>query len=145
MSVCPSIRPSVRLLPAFLEIGSLFFADFWHKDVKWLCQKCDGAQFLKIKFFGENLGQKLSKSRVFWTLCKIASLVFPDFWHRDRVQGTLKCGQKIISQKKFFVVNYRFSYFGEIPFYHLPAPLIIVAKNIFFSNFDDNLFFFQSL
>ena len=27
-----------------------------------------------------NLGQKLPKNRVFWTLCQIGSLVFSDFW-----------------------------------------------------------------
>ena len=30
-----------------------------------------------------NLGQKLPKNRVFWTLCKIASLVFSDCLHKD--------------------------------------------------------------
>ena len=34
-----SVRSSVRLLPAFLEIGSLFFSDFWHNDAKWQCPK----------------------------------------------------------------------------------------------------------
>ena len=42
-------RPFVRLLPAFLEIGSLVFSDFWHKDAKWQCPKCDGAWFSKKK------------------------------------------------------------------------------------------------
>ena len=41
----PSVRPSVRLLPAFLEIGSLVFADFWHKDAKWQSPKWNGARF----------------------------------------------------------------------------------------------------
>ena len=37
MFVRPFVHPFVRLLPAFLEIGSLVFADFWHKDAKWQC------------------------------------------------------------------------------------------------------------
>ena len=61
--------------------------------------------------------QKLPKNRVFWTLCKIASLVFSDFWQKDRVQGTLKYDRKNFSLKIFFfVVNYGPSFFGEIPF-----------------------------
>ena len=99
------------------------------------------------KFFWANLGQKLPKNRVFWTLCKIPSLVFSDFWQKDRVQGTLKYGRKIFPGKFFFVVNYGFSFFGEISFYHFATPLIIVAKKlflIFFSCFDDYLFIFFS-
>ena len=49
--------------------------------------------------FRKKLGQKLPKNRVFWTLCKIASLVFSDFWQKDRVQGTLKCGRNNFSRK----------------------------------------------
>ena len=54
------VRPSVRLLPAFLGIGSFGFI-FWHKDAKWKSQKCDGAQFSK-KYFS---GQKCRKYRFF--------------------------------------------------------------------------------
>ena len=35
------------------------------------------------KKFGANLGQKLPKNRVFWTLYKIGSLIFSDFLHND--------------------------------------------------------------
>ena len=51
------------------------------------------------KIVWANLGQKLPKNKVFWTLCKIASLVFSDFWQKDKVQGTLKCGQNYFSRK----------------------------------------------
>ena len=45
------VRPSVRLLPAFLEIGSLVFSDFWHKDAKWQSTKCDKARVPEKIFF----------------------------------------------------------------------------------------------
>ena len=51
------------------------------------------------KFFWANLGQKLPKNRVFWTLCKIASLVFSDFWQKDRGQCVLKSGRSAFSRK----------------------------------------------
>ena len=35
MSVRSFVRSSVRLLPAYLRIGSLVFADFLHKGAKW--------------------------------------------------------------------------------------------------------------
>ena len=96
------VRPSVRLLPAFLEIGSLFFADFWRKDAKWQCPKCDGARFSKKKIFWANLVQKPLKNRVFWTLCKIASLVFSNFWQKNRGQCVLKNSRNNFSRKIFF-------------------------------------------
>ena len=85
----------------------------------------------------------MPKNRVFWTLCKIASLVFSDFWQKDRVQGTLK-----FSGKFFSVVNYRFSFFGEISLYHFPVTLIIVANKlflVFLSNFDGHFVLFFSV
>ena len=52
------------LFPAFLGIGSLVLSEIWHKDAKWQCPKCEGARFRKNNW--PNLGQKLSKNRVFW-------------------------------------------------------------------------------
>ena len=51
-------------------------------------------------------------------MCKIASLVFSDFWQKDRVQGTLKYGLKNFSWKIFFRCKLRIFVFVEIPFYH---------------------------
>ena len=73
----------MRLLPAFLEIGSLVFADFWHKDAKWQCPKCDGVRFSGKKFFpAENAGN-MPENPVFWHFIEIPSLVFSDFLHKD--------------------------------------------------------------
>ena len=58
------------------------------------------------KVFWANLGQKLPKNRVFWTLFKIVSLVFSDFWQEDKGQLVLKNAQKVTEpdfQKKIFV------------------------------------------
>ena len=104
----------------------------------FLAQRCKMAMpkkwrspiFKKIIFWA-NLGQKPPENRVFWSLCKIASLVFSNFWQKDRGQYVLKMAETIFPGKFFFVVNYAFSLFGENPFYHLPAPLIIVARKLF--------------
>ena len=68
------------------------------------------------KIFWANLGQKLPKNRVFWTLCKIASLVFSDFWQKDRVQGTLKYGRKIFPEIFFSLQVTDFRYLGKFPY-----------------------------
>ena len=52
------VRSSVRSLPAFLEIGSLVFADFWHKDAKWQCENVMEPDFRK-KFIS---GRKCRKT-----------------------------------------------------------------------------------
>ncbi len=83
---------TIFLFPAFLGIGSLVFSDFWYKDAKRQCPKCDGARFSIKKIFWANSGQKLPKNRVFWTLCKIAPLVFSDFWQKDGGQCVVKNG-----------------------------------------------------
>ena len=96
---------TIFLFLAFLGIGSLVFSDFWHNYAKWQYPKCDGARFLKKKILA-NLGQKLPKNRVFWTLCQIGSLVFSDFWLKRWSAMCCKNG---------------FSFFGEIPFYQFPV------------------------
>ena len=82
MFVRPSVRSSVRLLPAFLGIGSLVFSDFWHKGAKWRCPKSDGARFSKKNFPAENAGNMPEKP-VFGHFLEISSLVFCDFLHKD--------------------------------------------------------------
>ena len=102
---------------------SCFSRDWLISFFWYLAQRCKMAMpkmwrspIFEKKILGANLGQKLSKNRVFWFLCKIPSLVFSDFRQKDRVQGTLKYGRKIFPGKFFFVVNYGFSFFGEISF-----------------------------
>ena len=75
-AVRPSVRSLVHLLPAFLEIGSLGFSDFWHKGAKWQCPICDGA------WFSGNAG-KIPEKPVFGLFIEILSLVFSDFLHKD--------------------------------------------------------------
>ena len=121
--------------PAFLGIGSLCFADFWHKGAKWQCHKSDRARSSK-KIFWPNLGQKLLKNRVFWTMCKIASLVFSDFWQKDRLQVPKNMAEKNFPGKFFFVVNYGFSFLGEIPFDHFfLVPAFLGIGSLVFSDF----------
>ena len=76
---CPFVRPSVRLLPAFLEIGSLVFSDFWHKDAKWQCPKCDGARFSKKKFFGQIWAKNCLKIGFFGLCAKLLHQFFMIF------------------------------------------------------------------
>ena len=59
------VRSFVCLLPAFLEIGSLVFSDFWHKDAKWQCPKCDGARFSKKIHFRPKMLEMCRKNRFF--------------------------------------------------------------------------------
>ena len=103
------------LLPAFLEIGSLVFLIFGTKVQNGNAQNVTEPDFRK-KFFLGKFGPKLPKNRVFWTLCKIASLVFSDFWQKNRVQGTLKCGRNNLSLKIFFRRNLQiFVFWGNSP------------------------------
>ena len=65
--------------PAFLGIGSLFFADFWHKGAKWQCPKSEGARFSRKKIFpAENAGN-MPENRVFGHFLEISSLFFSHF------------------------------------------------------------------
>ena len=82
--------------------------------------------FRKKKIFGTNLGQKQPKNRVFWTLCKITSLVFSDFWQKDRGQGCLKGGWSNFSPENFYLsFNMDFCIWGNslLPFFLLFLPL----------------------
>ena len=101
------VCPSIRLLPAFLGIGSL---------VLMAILKSEGARFSRKKIFGQICYINLKKG-FFGQNCYIN---FSDFRQKDRVQGTLKCGRNNFSRKIFFILNYGFSSFGEILFYHFP-------------------------
>ena len=85
------VRSSVRLLPAFLEIGSLVFSDFWHKDAKWQCPKCDGARFSEKKFSGWKCRKYAGKTgflafsrdfsiSFFWFFAQRCALAMPKTW-----------------------------------------------------------------
>ena len=98
------VQSSARL---FVCSSVTSFSRDWLISFSWfLAQRCKMAMpkmwrspIFEKKFIWANLGQKLPKNRVFWTLCKIPSLVFSDFWQKDRVQATLKCGWKNFSRK----------------------------------------------
>ena len=62
---------TIFLFSAFLEIGSLVFSEFWHKDAKWQCPKCDGAQFLKKKFLGQIWAKNCLKIGFFGLCAKL--------------------------------------------------------------------------
>ena len=122
MFVCPSVRPFVR--SSVTSFSRDWLISFWFlaRRCKMAMPKMWRSPILENKIFWANFGQKLPKNRVFWTLCKIASLVFSNFWQKDRGQCLLKNNRKDFSWKILFVVNYGFSFFGEIPFYHFPIP-----------------------
>ena len=101
------VRSSVR---SFVRPFVTSFSRDWLISFFWfLAQRCKMAMpkmwrspIFEKKFFWANLGQKLPKNRVFWTLCKIASLVFSDFWQKDRGQCVLKNGWNNFFRKIFF-------------------------------------------
>ena len=84
LSVRSFVRSFVRLLPAFLEIGSLVFSDFWHKDAKWQCPKCDGARFLKKNLIRHIWAQICPKIGFFGLFSKLNHRIYADFSHKDR-------------------------------------------------------------
>ena len=94
------MRPCVRLLPAFLEIGSLVFSDFWHKGVKWLCPKSDGARFSKKICPAENAGNMPGKP-VFRHFLEISSLVFSHFCSKMRIRNA----QNMAESYHFFLLK----------------------------------------
>ena len=130
-----SVRPSVRLLPAFLRIGSLVF--FWF--LVWRCEmampKKWRSPIFKKKFFWANLGQKLPKNRVFWTLCKIAALAFSDFWQKDRGQFVLKNGRNNFSRKIFFRRKLRIFVFWGNSHWPFSNPAFLGIGSLFFADF----------
>ena len=71
------------------------FPDFLDKDVKLKCPNCEQKILLKKNVFGPIWGPKMPKNRVFWTLCLICSLVFPDFLYKDVELKDPYCEKKI--------------------------------------------------
>ena len=80
--VRPFVRPSARLLPTFLGVGSLVFSNFLHNYAKWRFPKSDGSWFSKKKFSGQKW-RKYAGKPVFWHFLEILSLFFSDFLHKD--------------------------------------------------------------
>ena len=118
---CSSVRPSVRLLPAFSGLAHQFFSDLLHNDEKWQYSNCDGTRFQK-KICWANWAKiclKIGFFRLFWTE-QNCIIIFSDFWQKDRGQGCL-----IFHGKFLFAVKYGIFVFGEIPFYpcfyHFPV------------------------
>ena len=94
--------PKNRVFWTFCKICSLVFLDFLYKDVELKCTNSEKNFFFKVLvFFGANLGPKMPKNRVFWTLWKFCPLVFPDFLHKDVELKFSNCEKKI-SKKKLF-------------------------------------------
>ena len=87
----------MRLLPAFLEIGSLVFSDFWHKDAKWQCPKCDGAQF-----FSGRKCRKYAGKTGFLTLSRDFIIIFFQFFAERCVLAMLITWPSPILEKNFF-------------------------------------------
>ena len=81
------VRPFVRSSVTSFSRDWLnsFFLIFGTKVQNGNAQKMMKPDFKKKNW--ANLGQKLPENRVFGALSKIASLVFSDFWQKDRVQG----------------------------------------------------------
>ena len=111
------VRPFVRAsVTSFSRDWLISFFWFLAQRCKMAMPKMWRSPIFEKKFFWANLGQKLPKNRVFWTLCKIALLVFSDFWQKNRVQGTLKCGRNNLSLKIFFRRNLQiFVFWGNSP------------------------------
>ena len=135
------VRSFVRLLPAFLEIGSLVFSDFWHKDAKWQSPKCDGARFSEKIFFRPKMPELCRKSpflQILFGLFPYISLFFhtktlfitmptinhslivnkTDFCSRNflKIAGTAdfhrKNGISWISRAVLYIFAWNFSHFG---------------------------------
>ena len=97
------VRSSVRpFVTSFSRDWLISFCWFLAQRCKMAMAKMWRSPIFGKKFFWANLVQKPPKNRVFWTLCKIASLVFSDFWQKDREQGTLKWDRNNFFRKILF-------------------------------------------
>ena len=92
----------MRLLPAFLEIGSLVFSDFWHKDAKWQCPKCDGAWFSEKKFFRPKIPEICRKNRFFGIFSRFHHWFYLIFCTKMRISNAHNIGQVRFLRKNFF-------------------------------------------
>ena len=102
LKVLSSSRSFVCLLPTFLGIGSFVFFWFLAQRCKMVMPKMWRSPIFEKKIFWANLGPKMPKNRVYWTLWKICSLVFPDFLYKDVEWKGPNCEKKKFS-KKFFL------------------------------------------
>ena len=103
----------------FFEIGSLLFLIFGTMK-----QNSNAQNVTEPDFWKKIWGKFGLKNRVFWTSCKVASLVFfSDFWQKDSLQGTLKCGRNNFPGNFFSLSNTEFRFLGKFPFtiFLLPA------------------------
>ena len=94
------VRPSVTSFSRDWLISFFWFFAQW---CKMIMPKMWRSPIFDKNFFWANLGKKPSKNRVFWTLCKIASLYFSDFLHKFSVQGPLKSGRNSFFQNFFWL------------------------------------------
>ena len=97
------ICASVRRLCVFLETGSLVFLIFLHGDRSTWNLNCDGARFLKKKFFGHpgpNLGSNWPKKWLFCTILEIGSIDFFNFfsWKCPLIMETLWYYSKFVKK-----------------------------------------------
>ena len=98
----PFVRPFVRLLPAVLEIGSLVFVDFQHKDAKQQCLKCDVARFSEKNLFRPKMPEICRKSLFLQIFNQTFSLFSLFFSHKSI---TIKhCS--IVNKTDFFSRNF---------------------------------------
>ena len=81
------VRLFVRLLPAFLGIGSLVFSDFWHKDAKWQCPKYDRARFSRKIFFWPKLPELCRKNWFFGIFSRFHHCFFLIFCSKMRIRN----------------------------------------------------------
>ena len=65
------VRPSVRAsVTSFSRDWLISFSDFWHKDAKWQCPKCDGARFPEKIHFRPKMPEICRKNRFFGTFSR---------------------------------------------------------------------------
>ena len=97
MFVCPS----VRLLPAFLRIGSLVFSDFWHKDAKRQCLKCNRARFSKNLFVWPKMPEICRKTRFLGIFFIFHHLFFLNFCSKMRINNAQNMAESNFWEKSF--------------------------------------------
>ena len=130
--VRPFVRPSVRLLPAFLGIGSLVFFWFLAQRCKMAMPKKWRSPIFRKKFFpAENAGNMPEKP-VFWHFLEILSLVFSNFLQRYVLAMPMTWPSPIF-EKNFFPAenagNRRFCRFCSDFFLRFRCFFTFIANN----------------
>ena len=125
------VRPSVRSsVTSFSRDWLISFFWFLAQRCKMIMPKMWRSPIFEKKFFpAENAGN-MPEKRVFWHFLETLSLVFSDFLHKGRGQGSLKIGWSGFSWKIFFGRKNRIFVFGEIPFCYLQRKKHIGPLNI---------------